>query len=192
MKTSNTQKLIGSLVLAGTALIGTITQWEGTKPTPYKDVVGVQTVCSGHTGGDIVAGKVYTQAECDKLTQADVLSHGHGVIDSVTVPLNQNQYDALTDFAFNLGVGTLRSSRAVALINQGRYTEGCKALAHGPPRFRSKYCTTAACQKNRQNNADPVYAYAGGKFYKGLFNRRVAERDLCLKPVEAPTQTETS
>ncbi|STH74213.1 phage lysozome [Escherichia coli] len=37
---------------------------EGVSYIPYKDIVGVWTVCHGHTGKDIMLGKTYTEAEC--------------------------------------------------------------------------------------------------------------------------------
>lgn len=50
------------------ALIVTmITNFEGNEPKPYRDVVGVLTVCYGHTDSDIIPTKVYTKAECDAL-----------------------------------------------------------------------------------------------------------------------------
>ncbi|EII35832.1 endolysin domain protein [Escherichia coli 4.0967] len=40
---------------------------EGVSYIPYKDIVGVWTVCHGHTGKDIMPGKTYTEAECKAL-----------------------------------------------------------------------------------------------------------------------------
>lgn len=40
---------------------------EGVRHNPYKDIVGVWTVCYGHTGKDIIPGKTYTEAECKAL-----------------------------------------------------------------------------------------------------------------------------
>ncbi len=40
---------------------------EGVSYIPYKDIVGVWTVCHGHTGKDIMLGKTYTKAECKAL-----------------------------------------------------------------------------------------------------------------------------
>ena len=36
---------------------------EGVSYVPYKDIVGVWTVCHGHTGKDIMLGKTYTKEE---------------------------------------------------------------------------------------------------------------------------------
>ena len=45
---------------------------EGVSYIPYKDIVGVWTVCHGHTGKDIMLGKTYTKAECKALLNKDL------------------------------------------------------------------------------------------------------------------------
>lgn len=45
---------------------------EGVRYDPYQDVVGVWTVCYGHTGKDIMLGKKYTEAECRALLSKDL------------------------------------------------------------------------------------------------------------------------
>ncbi len=45
---------------------------EGVSYIPYKDIVGVWTVCHGHTGKDIMLGKTYTEAECRALLNKDL------------------------------------------------------------------------------------------------------------------------
>lgn len=47
----------GSLAIAA-ALLGGLEGLEGRQNTAYYDVVGVMTLCDGHTGGDIVRGKL--------------------------------------------------------------------------------------------------------------------------------------
>ncbi|ELW9383363.1 lysozyme, partial [Klebsiella pneumoniae] len=45
---------------------------EGVRYNPYQDVVGVWTVCYGHTGKDIMLGKKYTETECRALLSKDL------------------------------------------------------------------------------------------------------------------------
>jgi lysozyme len=40
----------------------------------------------------------------------------------VQVPLNQNQFDALVDFAYNLGAGALRTSTLLKYINSNKFS----------------------------------------------------------------------
>ena len=49
-----------------------VARWEGERYAPYQDVVGVWTVCYGHTGADVIPGKKYTRAECDALLDGDL------------------------------------------------------------------------------------------------------------------------
>ena len=70
---------------------------------------------------------------------------------NVKVPLNQNQYDALASFIYNVGAGAFRKSTLLRLLNQGDYTG-------------------AAGQFQRWNKA-------GGKVLRGLTRRRQAEAE---------------
>lgn len=150
--------LIGT---ASAVLISSAALWEGTKYVPYKDVAGIPTVCMGYTGKDIVWGKRYSPEECNGFLRKELTKHGEGVVACVTRPLSTNQYNAYTLFAYNVGVSGFCNSRAARLFNEGRYKESCDALAFGP-------------------KGEPVWSYAGGKFYRGLHNRRLYERSMCL------------
>ena len=73
----------------------------------------------------------------------------------VTAPLNQNQWDALMSFTYNLGAANLESSTLRRLLNAGNYS----AAAEQFPRWNK----------------------AGGQVLAGLVRRRAAERDLFLE-----------
>jgi lysozyme len=45
------------------------------------------------------------------------------VNEAVTVPLNQNQFDALVSFTFNVGNGAFRGSTLLKLLNQRQYDQ---------------------------------------------------------------------
>ena len=67
MTTANKAKAgAAGIVLASLALTATIRQDEGREYQPYLDIVGVPTVCDGITGPDVVPGKIYTDADCNR------------------------------------------------------------------------------------------------------------------------------
>ena len=156
MALSRNQKK-GALAVAGGTLLALLTIDEGTRYVPYRDVVGVLTVCQGHTGPDIILGKRYTKAECDALLVKNVAEHGRGVLACTKVPLNQNQYDAFVRFTYNVGVSAYCHSTLVKKLNAGDYTGACWAL--------------------------DKWVYAGGRKIQGLVNRRASERNQCLTPM---------
>ena len=83
-----------------------IKKFEGCILEAYKDVVGVPTIGIGHTGG-VTLGQKITQAEADALLDKD-LDRFEAAVNKLGLNLNQNQFDALVSFSFNLGEGNLR------------------------------------------------------------------------------------
>ena len=154
------RKIIGafaSLVVSGASLISFVTSHEGTVNKPYDDVAGIKTVCVGHTGKDIVPGKTYTKEECDNLLKKDLSDHSVKMLQCIKVPVNQNQYDALLSFTFNVGPANFCKSTLLKKLNKEDYTGACDELLK--------------------------WNMSGGKVYAGLTKRRQDERTLCLKPV---------
>lgn len=147
--------------VTGASLVAAATLWEGTKYYAYRDIVGVPTVCMGYTGPDIVFGKKYTHEECAAYLRKELVTHSTGLLQCVTRPLQEHQYNAFTLFTYNVGVAGACSSRAIRLFNEGRTEEACKALAYSP-------------------SGSPAWSYAGGKFVQGLHNRRIYEMKMCL------------
>ncbi len=60
---------------------------EGVSYIPYEDIVGVWTVCHGHTGKDIMPGKTYTEAECKALLNKDLAT-----VRQTNKPVHQRRY----------------------------------------------------------------------------------------------------
>jgi GH24 family phage-related lysozyme (muramidase) len=60
--------------------------------------------------------------------------------ETTTVPLEQDQFDVLTSFVFNVGSGAFRESTLLKLLNQGKYDEVPEQLDRwvkaGAARFR--------------------------------------------------------
>jgi lysozyme len=143
------------------SLIASATLWEGTKYYAYKDIVGVPTVCMGYTGTGIIFGRKYSQAECNAFLKQELIHHSTGLLKCINKPLKENEYNAYTLFTYNVGIAGACSSRAIRLFNEGKNVDACRALSYGP-------------------TGDPAWSYAGGKFVKGLHNRRIYEMKMCL------------
>lgn len=178
---NNGQKVVAGLVLGTSSLLGAMALWErppqerspdGTTKgsVVYADKLagGLPTVCSGHTDWKLRVGTPYTKEECDRIDRANAIQYGEAIIKctghtEANPVLNQHRLEALTLFALNVGAGGACGSRAVKLIAAGKFSEGCEAIAHGP-------------------SGKPVWSYTnGGKtFVRGLYNRRLFERDWCL------------
>ncbi|MEG7663762.1 lysozyme [Hafnia paralvei] len=138
--------------------INLIKKFEGCRLTAYQDSVGVWTIGYGWTqpvdGKPVGKGMTITQQKADDLLKQGVIQYEAGVHGLVTVPLNQNQYDALVDFAYNLGVNALKGSTLLKKLNAGDYAG-------------------AANEFTKWNKA-------GGKELAGLTRRREAEKSLFL------------
>lgn len=136
--------------------INLIKEFEGLRLKKYKDAVGKLTIGYGHL---VLPSERFdrplTQSEAEDLLQSDLKIFEGGINQYVTVNINQNQFDALMSFAFNLGLANLKRSTLLRLLNLGKYAE-------------------AADQFLRWNKA-------GGRVLPGLTRRRAAERDLFLK-----------
>lgn len=141
-------------------------QWEGFKPDVYRDSAGLPTIGVGHlitkseqTTGEIVIGGVPAQY-ADGLTDQQVLDllsqdvepAEQAVNNGVKLELDQNQFDALVSFTFNVGVGAFTGSTLLKVLNQGQSDQ-------------------VPDQLRRWNKA-------GGQVVQGLANRRENEVKL--------------
>lgn len=131
-----------------------IESFEGLRLTAYLDSVGVPTIGYGHTN-EVHLGMTCTPEQADAWLAEDLRVAELAVECSVRVPLNQNQFDALVSFTFNVGSGNFEHSTLLRLLNCGQYI-------------------SAAAQF-------PVWDRAGGQVLPGLLKRRLAERDLFLE-----------
>ena len=96
-------------------LIQQIKSFEGCYLKAYKCPAKVWTIGVGHTHG-VKEGQVITQAQADSLLRGDLLLFEREV--SKLGAWTQGQFDALVDFAFNLGVGALKNSTLLKVIKQ--------------------------------------------------------------------------
>ncbi|WP_272515437.1 lysozyme [Providencia sp. PROV214] len=134
--------------------VAMISLFEGVEHKPYKDVVGITTVCYGHTGSDIVYGKTYTEAECLALLEKDLGKVRKGVDPLIKVDIDDNTRAAIYSFTYNVGTGAFARSTMLKKLNAGDIAGACNELKR--------------------------WTYAGGKEWKGLITRREIEKAVCL------------
>ena len=146
-------------------------QWEGLMTHVYIDSGGEPTIGIGHlltqserkSGKIIINGETYkhrdglTEEQCWALLDQDLDDSEAAVNDAVTVELNQNQFDALVSFAFNVGKGAFLGSTLLKVLNKGQYDDVPAQLIRW----------------NKDN----------GHVVRGLTNRREKEIDLWNTPV---------
>lgn len=139
-----------------------IKHFEGCRLEAYRCPAGVLTIGYGHTQG-VTEGMTITQEEAEELLKRDLLSFEINVRGCVIPNLNDHQIDAITSFAYNVGIGNLRRSTLLRIINRGGATEE---------------------EIRRQFDR---WVYAGKKVLPGLKRRRQAEADLYFTPSETNT-----
>jgi lysozyme len=141
-------------------------QWEAFKLHVYKDSAGLPTIGVGHllTKSELTSGKIIingvavryanglTQQQVNDLLAQDLKPAEQAVTSGVKVALNQNQFDALTSFAFNVGTGAFSGSTLLKVLNQGQYNQVPAQLMR--------------------------WKHSGGQVTQGLINRREDEIKL--------------
>jgi len=95
---------------------------EGCVLHPYKDQAGIPTIGWGNTRyeyGQKVTMKdpPITQQRADELLHMIVVGVAEEVDGLITDQVNQNQFDALVDFAYNAGTGALKGSTLRKRVN---------------------------------------------------------------------------
>ena len=141
--------------------IDLIKKFEGFRSESYQDSVGVWTVGYGSTmwpdGKKVQPGQRMTIQEAEAVMTWELTRKGKEILSGLpTTIINQNQYDALVSFAYNLGVGALLKSTLF------------KKLKVNPndPSIRTEFMR---------------WVNAGGKRLTGLVRRREAEANLYFK-----------
>ncbi len=139
--------------------IALIKNFEGLRLEKYQDVVGKWTIGYGHLIlPDESFSAAIPEAQADALLRQDLGISEKAVNQYVIVPLTQNQFDALVSFTFNLGVGNLKSSTLLRVLNARQYQDAANEFLR--------------------------WDKAGGKQVAGLTRRRTAERALFISQPE--------
>jgi lysozyme len=125
--------------------------YEGCKLVAYQDSVGVWTIGYGHTK-NVYEGMTITQEQAEQMLLDELKEYESYIDKLVTVPLNQNQFDALVVWVYNLGPTNFKKSTLLKELNNGNYQ-------------------AVPIEIKRWNKA-------GGKVLEGLIKRRKAEAIL--------------
>lgn len=143
-------KVVGAS--AAGLLIALVGAWEGKSNDPYKDIVGVWTVCYGETR---VQMRRYTDAECKDMKASALAGFAEPVLKrNPELRGHDNQLAAAVSLSYNIGSAAYARSTVARRFSEGRWTEACDAFL--------------------------LWNRAGGKVVRGLDNRRRDERRLCL------------
>lgn len=141
------------------AAVDLIKRFEGYRMKAAQLPDGRWTIGYGHTltarGGATVSEK-----DAEALLLYDLISVSHAVNEQTYAPLNQNQFDALVCFAFNIGLDNFVRSGVLRRINEGSLLQ-------------------AACAMEMWRKAD----FEGERIViDALVRRRAAEKSLFLTP----------
>ena len=131
--------------------ISLIKHFEGCGLEAYQDSIGIWTIGYGTIKG-VKEGDQINQDEAEHLLQEEMPEYEGYINEMVNVPLEQNQFDALCSWVFNLVHKNLSESTLLRVLNDEKYDEVPKQIV-------------------RWNKA-------GGQVLKGLVKRRQAEADM--------------
>jgi GH24 family phage-related lysozyme (muramidase) len=142
--------------------VNLIKSFEGLKLEAYKPVPTEHywTIGYGHYGSDVREHQKITSSQAEELLKQDLKVYAYSVSQNVKHVINQNQFDALVSFCYNVGKEALRTSTLLKKLNAG------DIIGAG--------------------NEFEKWVHGGGKVLPGLVTRRKAEKTLFLKPVNEP------
>lgn len=126
--------------------------FEGLELHTYADSGGVLTIGYGHTGKDVIWGRLVSPDQAIILLRSDLAAAESCVVQAVKVPIEQHHFDAMVDFAFNEGRGHFLRSTLLRHVNAGEME------------------AAAGCFS--------AWDEVGGKPSAGLARRRLAEENL--------------
>lgn len=137
-----------------------IESFEGFRADRYNDGTGVETIGYGTTAADVdPLPEHVTQAQAQQFLATELFEKYEPAVNALGLRLNQNQYDALCSFVYNLGPGILGPQHTIGAL------------------LRAHDLTGAA-------NALLLYDDPGTSVTAGLESRRELERKLFLTPVK--------
>ena len=154
----------------GQAGLALIKQFEGCRLTAYQCSAGVWTIGYGHTAG-VYKGMKITQAQADAFLKQDIAKFEKYINNpsyvQFTDKLNQNQFDALVSFAFNLGQGNVKKLCVGRNINQipSAMRQYCKAAGKTLPGLQRRRKAEAALYNKKVENCTGTIAVKESEDY---------------------------
>lgn len=108
--------------------VNLITTFEGFRSDPYLDQNGIATIGYGSTFYQDGTPVTMDDESISEAQAAAILRHYLAKFETtinraVSVQLNQNQFDALVDFTYNVGPGNFVSSTLLKLLNQSLFDQ---------------------------------------------------------------------
>lgn len=154
----------------GQAGLNLIKQFEGCRLTAYQCSAGVWTIGYGHTAG-VHKGMKITQAQADEYLKQDIAKFEKYINNPSYVPftdkLNQNQFDALVSFAFNLGQGNVKKLCTGRVMNQipSAMQQYCKAAGKTLPGLQRRRKAEAALYNKKVEDCTGTIAVKESEDY---------------------------
>lgn len=99
---------------------------EGFSATPYRDSAGLLTIGFGHLIRHGECFGAISSVEATALFEKDLQPAEECIKKHVTVPITQNQFDALVSFIYNLGCGNFAGSTLLKKLNAGLIAEAAR------------------------------------------------------------------
>ena len=131
--------------------IALIIEFEGLRLKAYQCPGGVWTIGYGHTAG-VKPGMVITEAQAEEYLKANLIAFER-YLNGLGLALNQNQFDALISFIYNVGTGHFSNSTLLRKVR-------------------------ANPQDNSIVDEFLRWVYSKGRVLPGLQRRRLAEMKL--------------
>lgn len=135
-----------------------VASFEGLWTTARVDRIGTGkplTWCYGETEGNVKAGQKFTPKECADMLAAKLPRYAAEIDRCIKVPISDKTRAAFISFAYNVGSAGFCKSTVARRLNAGDTHGACDAML--------------------------AWNRAQGRVVRGLTNRRVAERQLCLE-----------
>ena len=147
----------------GLALLKTL---EGFRARPYSDSAGKMTIGYGHlivAGDGVSPNDIIEEVQATGLLERDIQKAVACVNNAVVTSINQNQFDALVIFTYNVGNAAFQNSRLLQELNKGNYKDASNQFPFW-------------CKIHTKQGAFVELA--------GLKNRRLEEQKLFNTPIE--------